>query len=232
MEESDLKRKRRKRQRERDEEKVETEVEKAIASLVNLETLLGKKPRKKRRKDVERDKSWWENGYRTWDDNVFKKVLRINKDTFEYILNDIRIDITKQPTNMKPHPIPPETQLALTLYRLAHGCSFLTLEHLFGWSIATCEKVSNVCCSVLVRRLYDQYVRLPGTDDEWNRASLKGFIENYEFPCVGAWDRFHIYVSTNITNFFSFKYFFIRTPTCKIGKYNLSHCFLQKSVLS
>ena len=33
---------------------------------------------------------------------------------------------------MKPNPITPATQLAITLYRLAHGCSLSTLEDVFG----------------------------------------------------------------------------------------------------
>ena len=42
------------------------------------------------------------------------------------------------------------------------------------------------------------------TDAEWE-AELKGFIENYEFPCVGAWDGFHVYWKTNLENHYSFK---------------------------
>ena len=30
-------------------------------------------------------------------------------------------------------------------------------------------------------------------------------MENYEFPCVGAWDGFHVHVSTHLKNHFSFK---------------------------
>ena len=38
---------------------------------------------------------------------------------------------------------------------------------------------------------------MPRTDDEWEEE-LRGFIENYGFPCVGAWDGFHVYVSTHL----------------------------------
>ena len=34
---------------------------------------------------------------------------------------------------------------------------------------------------------------------------MKGFIENYEFPCVGAWDGFHVCVSSKLNSFYSFK---------------------------
>ena len=35
---------------------------------------------------------------------------------------------------------------------------------------------------------------MPENEDEW-KEELKGFIENCEFPCVEAWDGFHVYIS-------------------------------------
>ena len=52
--------------------------------------------------------------------------------------------------------------------------------------------------------MYDEYVHLPSTEEEWEEI-LRGFIENYEFPCVAAWDGFHVEVSTNLKNYYSFK---------------------------
>ena len=37
------------------------------------------------------------------------------------------------------------------------------------------------------------------------KAELKGFLENYNFPCVGAWDGFYVYVSSKLKSCFSFK---------------------------
>ena len=34
---------------------------------------------------------------------------------------------------------------------------------------------------------------------------LRGFIEHYEFPCVGSWHRFHVNVSSKLKQFYSFK---------------------------
>ena len=58
---------------------------------------------------------------------------------------------------------------------------------------------------MLVAKLYDQLVVLPQTEDEWKKE-LKGFIENYAFPCVGAWDGFHVHVATRLKNHYSFKH--------------------------
>ena len=45
---------------------------------------------------------------------------------------------------------------------------------------------------------------MPSSDKEWEEE-LRGFIENYEFPCVGAWDGFHVYTTTKLKPYFSFK---------------------------
>ena len=57
---------------------------------------------------------------------------------------------------------------------------------------------------VLISTLFNECVELPDTDDGWI-AEYKGFIENYEFPCVRAWDGFHVHVSTKLKNYYSFK---------------------------
>ena len=33
--------------------------------------------------------------------------------------------------------------------------------------------------------LYDRYVCFPTADEEWQNE-IRGFLDNYEFPCVGA----------------------------------------------
>ena len=42
------------------------------------------------------------------------------------------------------------------------------------------------------------------SEEEWIAAG-KGFMENYEFPCVGVWDGFEVHVSTHLKNYCSFK---------------------------
>ena len=92
----------------------------------------------------------------------------------------------------------------MTLYRLAHGCSFSTVGDLFGVSISLAAQTFNKIMRLLVVKMYDSYVTLPSSEQEWE-AELRGFIENYEFPCVGAWDGFHVYISSKLKSFFSFK---------------------------
>ena len=90
------------------------------------------------------------------------------------------------------------------MYRLGHRVSYSALSQLFGVSISLASETFNKVCRVLVAASYEQYVTLPKTDEEWESA-VKGFIENYEFLCVGAWDGFHVYVSSKLKSFYSFK---------------------------
>ena len=48
--------------------------------------------------------------------------MRIGRVTLELILG--KISIVETPTNMEPNPLDPHRQLALSLYRLGHGCTF------------------------------------------------------------------------------------------------------------
>ena len=49
----------------------------------------------------------------------------------------------------------------------------------------------------------DDYVKFPSSSDEWE-TQFRGFIKNYEFPCVGAWDGFRIYAFSKIKSYVSF----------------------------
>ena len=122
-----------------------------------------KRPRKERGADEERSSAWWRNGYWNWDDTAFKKRLRTNRATFQFILGEIEDQLVKEPTRFKPEPIPPDTQLAICLYRLAYGCTYSTVGDLFG----VASVIFNQVCKILVSTLYDRCVYLPR-----NRAEL------------------------------------------------------------
>ena len=71
---------------------------------------------------------------------------------------------------------------------------------LFGVSESLADKMFNHVVRLLVAGLYDVYVKLPLTEEEWE-LELCGFIEKREFPCVGAWDVFHVYALPSQNNF-------------------------------
>ena len=73
--------------------------------------------------DRTQQKERWTNGYLLWSEEEINSRLRVHRKTFEVILGEISTFITKTPTNFHPNLIEAHRQLALTLYRLAHGCS-------------------------------------------------------------------------------------------------------------
>ena len=50
---------------------------------------------------------FWDSGYDKWNTAEFKERLRINRATFEYILEKITPAVIKIPTVMEPHPMEP-----------------------------------------------------------------------------------------------------------------------------
>ena len=166
----------------------------------------------------EQGKLWWGNAYQNWEDDQFKERFRINSETFNFILQTIEPYITKTPTNIVPDPIEPEKQLALTIYRLAHGVSFLVVGDLFGISKSLAIKTFNHVVRELVIHLYNGYIKLP-TREGGLVTKLKGFIENYEFPCIGAWDGFHVYISSKLKNFYNFQHRYSISNMALVGYY-------------
>ena len=120
------------------------------------------------------------------------------------ILGSISTSITKSPTNFILNPIEPHCQLSLTLSRMGHGCSFRVLADVFGVSSSLATRIFNKVIHEIVCTSYKDYIYLPQSTDEW-LAECTGFIENYEFPCAGAWDCFHVNICSRLKNYYSFK---------------------------
>ena len=125
-------------------------------------------------------------GFRTIFQNPFISVreclcLWVFVIMFHFILGEIEDLITKETTRFKK-PISPECQLALTLYRMAHGISFSTVGDLFGVVAPTAWQIFSTVTSAIVTRLYDRSVCLPRNEEEWKKE-LCCFLENWEFPC-------------------------------------------------
>ena len=173
-------------------------------------SIADKPPRKPRGPDSDRNarKILWEELYHQKTDEEFStnfvEKMRVSRNTFNIILRDLWDKLILQPTNFKPEPTSPDRQLALTLYRLAHGVTYTVLDDVFGVSKESSCTFFNKVIRLLVAYFYDDYVKLPETDEEWE-SEVRGFIENYGFPCVGAWVGFHVHVNSQLKSNFSFK---------------------------
>ena len=75
--------------------------------------------------------------------------------------------ILKQPTTMKSDPIEDHRQLALTIYRLPHGCSFKVLKYLFGKSQLVATETLNQVMRVMVSCLCSEFMYILRSDEKW-----------------------------------------------------------------
>ena len=229
LKENEDREKARKRERDRKRDEMDESVNFFYQLSATVVAISERNERKNRGPDRQCDRSWFKDGYPVWNDELFKKHFRLKRETFEFILTEIHDEIFKEPTRFKPEPTSPDCQLAITLYRLAHGCTFTVLEDLFGESLENCCVIFNKVCRVLVSKMYGQYVKLPETDDEWE-MELKGFLENYEFPCIGAWDGFHVFISSA---FYIFLFFIFVIYNFIFTIYNIfSNCILYIYIFS
>ena len=134
----------------------------------NETILLARQERKAKAPNVDRkrEKVWWRDVTRNWSNEQFSVVFRICRKAFNFILNIIQSFIIKVQTNLVPNPIDPEKQLALTLHRLAHECSFKVMRNLFGFSNFLVVKTFNKVVSELVMTMYIYYSKLPTSEEE------------------------------------------------------------------
>ena len=106
-----------------------------------------------------------------------QKTFEDKRETFQFFLGEIEAQLCKEPTRLKPEPIPPDMQLAICLYRLARECTYSTVGELFGVAESTASVIFNQVCKILVSTLYDRFMYLPRSSAEW-KEELKSFLEN------------------------------------------------------
>ena len=85
--------------------------------------------------------------------------------------------IEKTPTNLNFASTFTHLQIALTLYRLGHGCTYPVAADIFGVSEPLACKVFNHICRTLVAKLYNKNLYMSISEEEW-QSELRGFIEN------------------------------------------------------
>ena len=88
-------------------------------------------------------------------------------------------------------PIPTEKRVAITVWRLATGCSYRTIQELFGVGRSTaCSIVEEVTTAIDVT-LRSTYLRPPNHQETVD--IVRGFRDRWSFPqCAGAVDGSHI----------------------------------------
>ena len=129
----------------------------ALVNVARLVGVLGDKPRKHRGADCDRNlrKQQWDELYRQKSDDEFVEKMRITRTTFNNLLNILWDELVLTPTNLKPEPTTLDRQLALTLYRLAHGVTYTVLEDFFGISKESGCMFFNKVIRLIVAYIYE-----------------------------------------------------------------------------
>jgi len=136
--------------------------------------------------------SWFEHHYYdpTIPQDFFRQQLRVTKNTFDLILNVLGHRLVRQNSRFRA-PLPPEKVLALGLYRLGHGNSYVTIGPVFNVGKSTViEAVQDVVNGLY--ELRNEYIKFPETVAETSTA-IETFQDLSDLPnIVGAIDGSHI----------------------------------------
>lgn len=92
--------------------------------------------------------------------------MRINGETFDFILKQIAQLIHKEPIYMVPNPIEDQSQLGLTIYRFTLGCSFKVIVGMFKVSQSLAAE-TFILLNANVMLLSNELVCLSRTEIDW-----------------------------------------------------------------
>ena len=95
-----------------------------------------------------RNPGWWDLVWTSYTEKRFKKIFRVSKGTFSYILSKIRRDLEKH--TMAEDPISHECRLAIFLYRLGRGDYYYIISEMTRYRVVTvCSIVVEVSKSIV-----------------------------------------------------------------------------------
>lgn len=110
-----------------------------------------------------RDRKYWEEILWPGTEEDFKRDLRVRKDTFQLIVDEVRELVERQdvlPLNRR-FCVSVEKRVAICLYFLGTTCEYPTVSRLFDVADSTvCEIVHEVCAAV-VHKMQDRFIRFP-----------------------------------------------------------------------
>ena len=136
--------------------------------------------------------SWFELHFddRNIPGDYFRRQLRMKRGTFQALVGILTPWLTRENTRLRDC-IPPEKVLALGIYRLAHGNSYVSIGPVFNVGKSTViEAVQDVVAALF--ELKDEYIHFPQTVAE-TTASIGTFEDLSRLPSiVGAIDGTHI----------------------------------------
>uniref|UniRef100_A0A672ZJ56 DDE Tnp4 domain-containing protein n=2 Tax=Sphaeramia orbicularis TaxID=375764 RepID=A0A672ZJ56_9TELE len=126
---------------------------------------------------------------KSFDNDQWKAQFRVNRTTFDYLLELIGPSIVRRKTNYRK-PIEPRRRLAVTLWWFARSGEYRSIANMFGVGIATvCTMVRQVT-SAIVDLLYQRFVSLPSGPRL--EITIQAFKDRSYPQCAGAIGATHI----------------------------------------
>ncbi|PLW43580.1 hypothetical protein PCASD_11446 [Puccinia coronata f. sp. avenae] len=82
-----------------------------------------------------------------WNDNrippvQFLELFRMSINDFTWLANELRTELSQDPLG-QGQPLTVEAQIAVELYRLGHGATYVTIAHVFSIGKETADKASG-----------------------------------------------------------------------------------------
>ncbi|CAH1992755.1 unnamed protein product [Acanthoscelides obtectus] len=143
------------------------------------------------------------------DEAKFYNYFRMQKTTFDKLLQKLSQKLKHQDTNMR-QSIPPAERLAVTLRYLATGATFTDLHYTYRIGVKTISCIVREVCQCIWSELCKEYMKMPSKED-WLQIANK-FQESSDFPlCLGAVDGKHIRVIKPVDSgsmFLNYKHYF------------------------
>ena len=147
---------------------------------------------------LQRNTGWFDLVWSHYSDKLFKKTLRVSRETFNFILSRIRHILERD--TVSEEPISSEFRLAVCLYRLSRGDYYYTIAEMTGSGVSTvctiCQKVTRAIVESMWRDTVSKH--LPKTIEDFKRKMLD-MEEMWQFPyCWAAIDGCHIPISAHL----------------------------------
>jgi hypothetical protein len=125
---------------------------------------------------------------------MFKNRVRVSKPLFQHLCEQLGPRLHRETTNFRK-PIPVETRIAASLYRLGHTCSASIISDMFGIGTSTVSPLLWEFVSAVLEELKSIYVRPPSTEEHLQKLAddfqkIRGIL-----GVIGAIDGSHIPVS-------------------------------------
>ncbi|XP_074027870.1 uncharacterized protein [Leptinotarsa decemlineata] len=143
-------------------------------------TLVALNKRKKEKRKRRWSKEWYKMRNRFSHDHLirflrisepddYRNFLRMDGESFDYLLELVRSDIEKKDTNMR-EAIPASQRLSITLRYLASGADLEDLKFTCAIAPQTLESIIMETCSAITKALKNN-IQVPKLQDGWDRVS-------------------------------------------------------------